>query len=222
MLPVWRLRPRVRSVSPPRLPPVTRPSHGPVRREWGHGATAPFAPEGDRHLSAPLEPVGKTDFYPGPVMIGYDILNLNCTNGAVIGVGALPVNSSVICMDVLPMNGLTLSHGVPVVGPKLSLNASGMALSVGGPLGARIELSPTGLTLAFGPPGLGASVVLDATGVTLKFGPTNQVQLGPQGVTVQGLQVGLQALTSLQVQALQLTETVAGPVARTGAATTML
>ena len=52
-----------------------------------------------------------------------------------------------------------------------------------------IELSATGLKLAFGPPVGGTSISLDAMGVSAQSGLTNQIQLAEQGLTVRAIKV---------------------------------
>jgi len=157
----------------------------------------------------------------GPSATSYESYSVHCKTGALIAAGEQSSDTCIISLDTLPINGLSLLQGGTPLGPKVALNQKGIQLAVGGPTGARIELTSTGLTLAFGPEGTGPSIGLTASGITLKMGATNQIELSNTKISVDALQMALQAVTSMQVQAVELTETVSGPVSRTGAVTTL-
>ena len=172
-------------------------------------------------MSDPSRVTARSLVHGGPAGASYDSYSMNCKTGALIAAGETPSNACVISLDTLPINGLSFLQGEVPLGPKVALNQKGIQLVVGGPTGARIELTSTGLTLAFGPEGSGASIALTASGITLKMGPTNQIELSNTKMTLDALQLALQAVTAMQVQAVELTETVTGPVSRTGGVTTM-
>lgn len=157
--------------------------------------------------------VDNQDLFSG----SYGSFSLTALNGVVMtGAGCY------LSMDMLPTNGLSLLYNMPGIDPKAQLSATGLTLTVGPPgVGASIQLTPTGITLQFGPSGAGASIKLDATGITLQAGPTTQIQLTPQGLTLQGLVTQLTANTSLTVTAGLLSETASGAVTRSGMTTTM-
>lgn len=155
------------------------------------------------------------------VGLRYGACSLTTLDGLILGTGDEPSGECVIGMDPLPIIGMKIRQGRDPLSGTITLNSLGMTLAFGGPTGAKIELSATGLTLSFGPAGAGPSIVLDARGITLKTGASNSIQVGQQGLSLEGLQVDLQALTDLKVKALQLSET-ATKVSRVGATTTMM
>jgi hypothetical protein len=158
---------------------------------------------------------------PNAVMADYASYNLATPDGIAFSAGDTPVNKSSISLDPLPISGIQLKQGLQPLGASIKMTSTGIVLSYGGPVGAKIEMTATGITISFGPALGGASINLAATGLTLKFGLTNQIQLGPQGLDMKGIKVAMQALASLQVQCLELTETAA-KVSRTGGLTTIM
>lgn len=165
---------------------------------------------------------GRNDLETGPVMASYETYSLNTEGGVIMAAGSTDPTQCILSLDPLPVNGITLMQGMQPLGPVISMTSTGIKIAIGGPVGASIELSAKGLKLAFGPPVGGSSISMDAMGITLKAGLTNQVQLGQQGLNMQSIKVAIQALAAMQVQAMQLTETIAGPVSRTGGITTMV
>ena len=65
----------------------------------------------------------------GRALIGqYGTINLVGDKGCVLGSGMLPGTRAGISMDILPVNGLSLGYDIPVVAPKVQLNAQGVTI----------------------------------------------------------------------------------------------
>lgn len=165
--------------------------------------------------------IGAThDINSSPIIKNFASYTQMTLAGTVLSAGMLATEAK-MSLDPLPVNGLTLSQGLPPMGPTIALTATGITIQFGGPVGAKIELSPTGITLSFGPPGAGSSIKLDALGVTLQAGPLNKLALLQAGLDVTSAKIGLTSPGSYQLVCSDLSET-AGKVTRVGGMTTMV
>ncbi len=169
----------------------------------------------------------KMETHFGPYLHSCAAYTLRADDGAQIYAGNIPVSQCNLVLDPLPINGVTISYGPPLVGAIISMNASGITISMGGPLGIVLSLAllpVPSATLSVGGAGIGPTLTLDpTTGAQLSFTPAASVGVSPaQGVSIMAPMMGVTVPGPMTVTAGTLTETVATTATRTAAATQTL
>ena len=82
---------------------------------------------------------------------------------------------------------ITIKQGQTPLTPMLQMKDEKIEINIGGPTGSSITMSPLGMKLQFGLPGIGSEVSLGPKGISLSFGPPgagDSISLGPMGVAL--------------------------------------
>jgi len=177
-------------------------------------------------MSSPInyEDGVKMDSHPGPILQRCAGFNMHTDDGFNVVVGNIAASQATLALDPLPVNGVTLTFGPDPLGAKLNMSATGITLSIGGPMGVVLSLAllPTpSATLSVGGAGLGPTLKLDPTsGAQMSFTPAASVAVSPaQGLAIMAPMMGVTVPGTMTVTAGTLTETVAMTATRTAAAT---
>jgi hypothetical protein len=147
----------------------------------------------------------------------------------------------VVSLDPSPDGGIDLRYHHPVARPEVNLHYKGIQLLAGespegpGPQVSLIGVPPNeqlallfnplcsiilkaeGITLMYGQGEVGCSITMNAEGITFNVGQTTVLELTPEGIKLDALEVGVMAPTNFQVVTGELTEVVDGMASRTAA-----
>jgi hypothetical protein len=106
---------------------------------------------------------------------------LTCADAVLAVAKAAPETGNVTAV-VGPLGKIRLYAGLPVVGPRVELDATSITLANGPPgVGAKVSVDPTSITLSIGPPVGGVSIKLGPEKITLQVG-TNTYKLALTGI----------------------------------------
>lgn len=160
----------------------------------------------------------------GPTILGLlqgatenSIILANGTSGNIMLAQGSTPGSPQLQLQGGMASAIQLSVGLPLVGSALELKPDGLSLRFGPPVGgASLDMNSQGVTIKFA----AWSLKMDTMGIELSVGP-NQVKVAPQGVSVNGITVAANATTKMSLQGLQVSLQALGML-QAGAPLTMI
>ena len=124
-----------------------------------------------------------------------------------------------ILAETDPTGTITLRQATPVLSPHIKLSSEGIELGVGPDgLGARINMTATGITLSFGI----AKMEFSATGIKMTVAEVNTLELAAQGFEVNALLSAVKSIIKTDVQGGVMTNVTASAMLKESAAITMI